>query len=107
MRTLRNPLIRRPLHVDDHRDAAERVTEHQRRNVRSQLRVEERARVVLARALAAPLREVHKRIPGVAREHAKDGQQRDEGKQNDGLSVRTLTARFSTDIDVLTMRDMA
>ena len=60
-RTFGYSLRTRPMRVNHHGNATERIAEHKRRDIRSQLRVEERPRVVLVPALA--LDEGHDRIP--------------------------------------------
>lgn len=105
-RTFRDNLLSRPFGIHHHRNAAERIGHHQRRDVRSQLGVEERARMTLG--FACPVlasHERHKGLPGIHGEHSDDSERRDGTEQYDGLrTFLSLGCGDRGSIDKLTMR---
>ena len=84
-RTCSHHLRCRPLPVNHHRDATECVAQHERRDVCSELRVEECARVVPVLGAAAH-DEVQDGVPRVAQGHSEDSKQGDGSKQYNSLS---------------------
>ena len=93
-RTFGHNLCSRPLSIDDGPSAAHHIAEHQRRDVRSKLCVEERLGVMLVLELPA-LDEIDERLPGVANEHSEDSEHGDDSKDNNSLNRARSASRSS------------